>query len=258
MTQAEKNEGQPLISVITPAYNAAAFIEKTIRSVQAQTYENWEMIITDDCSKDETIKVIQKLQQEDKRIHLLQLETNQGAAVARNTSIEAAKGRFIAFLDSDDQWLPEKLQKQLQWMQERNIAFSFTPYYVVDEQDRQLGLGDIVPTRVTYQDLLKQNVVGCLTVMLDIEKIGTIRMVNIRTRQDYVLWLELCKRGFDAYGMSEPLALYRRQTESISSNKKEMAKQNWKVYREVEKLNLLQSSWYFAHYAFNKINKYRG
>lgn len=258
MKAGEKNMREtPLVSVITPAYNAADFIQKTIQSVQRQTYDNWEMIIVDDQSKDRTIEILKELEKEDNRIRVIQLETNQGPAVARNTAIQAASGKYLAFLDSDDQWLPEKLTKQLAWMQKQNAAFSFTQYFVIDEHGAEQGLEGEIPARVGYKDLLKQNTIGCLTVMLDKEKIGHVEMVNIRTRQDYALWLDICKRGFEAYGMPEPLALYRKQAESISSNKMKMAKQNWKVYREVEKLNLLQSSWYFMHYAFHKWNKYR-
>lgn len=248
---------KPIVSVITPAYNAAATIEKTIRSVQKQTFSQWEMIIVDDASKDNTLTILEKLQKEDSRIKVLQLESNQGSAVARNTAIQAAAGKYLAFLDSDDQWLPSKLTKQLAWMNEHDIAFSFTQYYVINEKEEKQGFGGEIPKEAGYKDLLKQNTIGCLTVMLDKEKIGDIEMVNIRTRQDYALWLDLCKRGFQAYGMQEPLALYRKQTHSLSSDKKKMAKQNWKVYREVEKLNLLQSSWYFLHFAYYKLKKYR-
>jgi teichuronic acid biosynthesis glycosyltransferase TuaG len=248
---------KPLISVITPAYNSEAHISQTIESVRTQTLPDWEMIITDDCSSDRTIDIIRSFQEKDERIKLIQLEKNQGAAVARNTSISEAKGRFLAFLDSDDQWLPEKLEKQLQFMQVNDVAFSFTQYYPVNEAGEKTGaVEDEIPDKIEYNQLIKSNVIGCLTVMLDLEKTGPVRMVNIRTRQDYVLWLELCKRGFPAYNLKEPLALYRIKGESISSNKFKMAKQNWKVYREIEKLSLLKSIWYFLHYMYLKTKKY--
>ncbi|WP_440898596.1 glycosyltransferase family 2 protein [Bacillus daqingensis] len=248
---------QPLVSVITPAYNAAGVIGETIESVQKQTYTNWEMLIVDDCSTDETREIIRTYAAEDSRIRLIELVVNSGAAVARNTALEQAAGTYAAFLDSDDQWLPHKTERQLAWMQKYGAAFTFSQYYVIDSDGTNLGLGDLIPARVGYRDLLKQNMIGCLTVMVDLEQTGPLKMLDIRTRQDYVLWLELCRRGFTAYGISEPLAVYRRQKASISSDKKKMAKQNWKVYRDIEKLNLLTSSYYFMHYAWNKWKKYR-
>ncbi|PYZ92541.1 glycosyl transferase [Salipaludibacillus keqinensis] len=246
----------PVVSVITPSYNSAQYISETINSVLAQTYPDWEMIIVDDCSKDQTVQIIKDFQRKDNRIKLIQLEKNQGAAVARNTAIRASQGRFLAFLDSDDQWMPEKLEKQRHFMESNEIAFSFTQYVTIDEAGNRIGLGDEIPERIKYNQLIKRNMIGCLTVMLDKEKIGEIEMVNIRTRQDYVLWLDLCKRGYIAYSMKEPLALYRRQEQSISSNKMAMAKQNWKVYRQIEQLSLMKSSWYFLHYIFYKLKKY--
>lgn len=248
---------KPLVSVITPAYNAAGVIKETMNSVLSQTYTNWEMLIVDDCSTDRTRDIIREYEAVDSRIRLIELKKNSGAAVARNTALEQASGSFAAFLDSDDQWLPYKLERQLAWMKKYGAAFTFSQYYVIDSDGRNLGLGDIIPPRVGYRDLLKQNMIGCLTVVVDLTKTGPIRMVDIRTRQDYVLWLELCRRGLTAYGLSEPLAVYRRQKASISSDKKKMVLQNWKVYREVERLNLLASSYYFMHYAINKWKKYR-
>ena len=248
---------QPLVSVITPAYNAAGVIEETMGSVLKQSYTNWEMLIVDDCSTDETRNIVREYERADNRIRLIELKENSGAAVARNAALEQASGSFAAFLDSDDQWLPNKLERQIAWMKKYGAAFTFTQYYVIDSDGRNLGLGDVIPPQVSYRDLLKQNMIGCLTVVVDLTQTGPLRMVDIRTRQDYVLWLELCRRGFTAYGLSEPLAVYRRRNVSISSDKKKMARQNWKVYREVERLNLLKSSYYFMHYALNKWKKYR-
>ncbi|MBU9722708.1 MULTISPECIES: glycosyltransferase family 2 protein [Bacillaceae] len=245
-----------LVSVITPAFNSARFIEETIQSVQNQTYPHWEMIIVDDCSTDETVKIIQEYATQDKRIKLIQLMENSGPAVARNTAIRNSRGRYIAFLDSDDQWLPKKLEKQLQFMEEKGIAFSFTKYRNVDENGVESGTIIEAPEVVSYSHLLKQNMIGCLTVMLDKTKVGNVEMVNIRSRQDYALWLSLCKKGFQAYGLQEVLAKYREVGNSLSSNKLKMAKQNWKLYREIEKLGFLKSSWYFLHYVYYKVRKY--
>ncbi|UOE93829.1 glycosyltransferase family 2 protein [Alkalihalobacillus sp. LMS39] len=245
---------QELVSVITPAYNAEKFIGDAIESVLAQTYPHWEMIIVDDCSTDETAKVVE--QYSDKRIRFIQLKKNSGPAIARNTSIQNAKGRYIAFLDSDDMWQPDKLEKQLAFMRRHDIAFSYTAYENMGEDGKSLGTVVPVLEKANYDKLLKENVIGCLTVMLDLSKVGPIEMVNIRTRQDYVLWLDICKRGFLAYGLKEVLAKYRVVENSISSNKLKMARQNWKVYREIENLNLIKSVWYFTHYMYYKVKKY--
>ncbi|OLO42334.1 glycosyl transferase [Alkalihalophilus pseudofirmus] len=253
----EKNKpNQRLISVITPAYNSEKFIRETIESVLAQTYTNWEMIIVDDCSSDSTTEIIKQYEEQDERLTLIQLKENSGPAVARNTAINNAKGRYLAFLDSDDQWVPEKLERQLTFMQEREIAFSFTQYFKINEEGEETGMVESIPEKVSYNQLLKNNVIGCLTVMIDTEMTGKIEMVNIRTRQDYVLWLTLCKRGFIAYGLQEVLAKYRIVENSVSSNKIKMAKQNWKVYREIEKLSLMKSMWNFIHYVYFKVRKY--
>ncbi|UTR11812.1 glycosyltransferase [Evansella sp. LMS18] len=251
----EKNFNE-LVSVITPAYNAEKFIHNTIKSVLAQTYSKWEMIVVDDCSTDSTVKIVREYMQQDERIKLIQLKKNSGPAVTRNTAIKNARGRYLAFLDSDDQWYPEKLEKQLKYMEENKIAFSFSSYEYMDEKGNPSGKTEPVPELVNYKDLLKQNMIGCLTVMLDTEKTGNIEMVNIRSRQDYTTWLNLTKRGIHAYGLQEVLARYRVVENSLSSNKFKMAKQNWKVYREIENLGLIKSIYYFIYYLFNKFKKY--
>lgn len=250
------NDKKPLISVITPAFNSAKFIGETIESVLAQTYSNWEMIITDDCSEDDTVKIIEEYQKADARIKLVKLKQNSGAACARNTAIDIAGGRYLAFLDSDDLWLPEKLEVQLDFMQEKQIAFSFTKYMNITENGIEGSIIKI-PNQVNYKQLLKQNVIGCLTVMLDREMLQDIHMLNIRARQDYVLWLSLLKQGHTGYGIQKVLSKYRIVQNSLSRNKVKMAKQNWKVYREIEEINLFKSLWYFSHYAYFKFNKYK-
>jgi teichuronic acid biosynthesis glycosyltransferase TuaG len=248
---------QPLISVITPAYNAAKFMHDTIDSVIAQTYQNWEMVIVDDCSKDDTVAIVTNYIEEDDRIKLFQLEKNSGSAVARNKAMELANGRYIAFLDSDDRWLPEKLEKQLYFMQEKDIAFSFTTYNRILEDGTPTNAISNTPESVDYDDLMKRCVIGCLTVMLDRDKVGHIKMVNIRTRQDYVYWLTITKQGFLAYGLPEILAEYRLVDNSLSSNKWKAAKRNWYVFREIEKQSLLKSIWYFANYVVRSLNDLR-
>ncbi|ALX49937.1 glycosyltransferase family 2 protein [Lentibacillus amyloliquefaciens] len=242
-------EANPLISIITPAYNAEEFIKETIESVLAQTYSNWEMIIVDDRSADGTVAEVKAYEKQDDRIKLVELEENSGSAVARNTAMEQARGHYIAFLDSDDLWFPEKLENQLRFMKEKDIAFSFTKYVRMEEDGTLKDNISKAPESVGYNDLMKHCVIGCLTVMIDRDKVGHLKMVNIRTRQDYAYWLAVTKRGFRAYGLPEVLAKYRSVENSISSNKVKAAKRQWYVYRQVENQNILKSLWYFFHYA---------
>lgn len=247
------NETNPLVSIITPSYNSEAYIKDAIESVLAQTYTNWEMIIVDDCSTDNTVKIVNSYN--DKRIQLVELDVNSGPAIARNTAIAIAAGRYLAFLDSDDQWLPEKLEKQLHFMQRNNIGFSFSNYEKISESGNKTGSTVEAPTTIDYNRLLKDNVIGCLTVMLDREIVGQVSMINIRTRQDWVLWLDILKRGYLAHGIEETLALYRERNDSVSSNKIKMIKQNWRVYREIEKISLYKSVWLFFCLVFLKLKR---
>lgn len=250
----QTNNGS-LVSIITPSYNSERFISATIESVLAQTYQNWEMIIADDCSTDRTLAIVEQYARADQRIKHINLGKNSGPAIARNSAIEQASGRYLAFLDDDDIWLPEKLEKQVQFMQDHQIAFSFTKYAQMTEDGTVMNTRLAIPDDVNYEQLLKHNVIGCLTVMLDTSMIGPVRMVNLRSRQDFVTWLALCKQGYTAYGLQEILAQYRIVSTSVSSNKFKMAKQMWKVYRQIEQLSLPKSMWCFLHYAYFSIRK---
>jgi teichuronic acid biosynthesis glycosyltransferase TuaG len=246
---------QPLVSIITPSYNSTKFIPDTINSVLSQTYSNWEMLIVDDCSKDESRQVIGEFTKKDERIKLIELTENSGAAVARNTAIKAAKGKYVAFLDSDDLWVPTKLEKQIQFMEENDYAFTYSKYQLMDVNGKLLDRVIEVPNNIEYRSLLSNNIIGCLTAVVNVEKTGQIEMPNIRTRQDFALWLSILKSGIKAYGLQEVLAHYRLVPGSISSNKIKVAKQNWKVYREVEKLGLFTSIIIFSGYAWNAVKK---
>lgn len=249
----------PLISIITPSHNSAQFISETIQSVLSQSISDWEMIIVDDCSTDNSVEVIQSFAAQDPRIKLIQLAENSGAAVARNTAIEAAKGRYIAFLDSDDAWLPNKLEKQIAFMQENNYPFTFAAYDKVNESDKIFGhVG--VPSKVAYSDLLKSCSIGCLTAIYDTEYFGKVYMPLIRKRQDLGLWLKLLKKTKYAYGLNETLGLYKVRSDSISANKKSAALFTWRLYRDIEKLSLPKASYYFSHYAVRGLlrTKYPG
>ncbi|MBS4748892.1 teichuronic acid biosynthesis protein TuaG [Bacillus altitudinis] len=246
---------QPLVSIITPAYNAERYLTDTVHSVLAQTYSNWELIIADDCSTDGTRKLLGELSQTDDRINVIYLEENGGAAIARNTAIKQAKGRFIAFLDSDDMWKQTKLEKQVKFMLENNHAFTFTAYDIILENGESLQKTVTAPAQLNYNEALKNTIIGCLTVMLDLQQVGRVEMPNIRTRQDLATWLSILKKGFTAYGMSEPLSEYRIVGNSISSNKWKAAKKTWFVYREIEQLHFVKASWCFMHYATNAVKK---
>lgn len=241
-----------LVSIITPLYNCSDFLEQTIQSVLSQTYQKWEMIMVDDCSKDNSLEIAQRYTAQDKRIKVLQLEQNSGAAVARNAAIEAAKGRFIAFLDSDDKWLPHKLETQIKFMLDKDIAFSYAAYEKLNEQGESTGVVG-VPEKVKYSDLLKVCSIGCLTAVYDSEKLGKVYMPLIRKRQDLGLWLRILKKEPFAYGIQEVLGQYQLRSDSISANKRSAAQFTWRLYRDVEKLNILVASYYFAHYAVNGV-----
>lgn len=250
------NKNQDLVSVITPAYNSSRFILETIRSVQSQTHTNWEMLIVDDCSKDNTVQLVKAEVEKDPRIKLFTLEQNSGSAVARNTAIQNAKGKYIAFLDSDDLWKPEKLEKQLKFIKENDYAFTFTGYEEIDVNGTPINKVFQTPESVSYKDILKRpGTIGCLTVMINKEKFDDVLMPNIRTRQDFALWLKLLKTGIRAYSINEPLSKYRLVPGSISSNKIKAAQKNWYVYRKIEKLNLISAAWYFSNYAIYNIKK---
>lgn len=243
-----------LVSIITPMYNAGKTIGHTIASVQAQTYRNWEMIIVDDCSTDESAWYVEQCAQKDQRIRLIRQEQNYGIARTRNTAMQHARGRYVAFLDSDDLWLPQKLEKQLAFMKEHDAAFSHTACEIVDTNGQKTGKIRHVPIKVTYEDILKGNVINCLTVVLDVGRVGIPVMPQIH-HEDYACWLELLQKEDYAWGLDEILASYRETGASTSGNKFRVAKWQWKIYRNYLKLNLIKSSYCFVHYAWNALKK---
>lgn len=245
----------PLVSIITPTYNSEKYIGQTIQSVINQTYSNWELIIVDDCSEDNTNKIVAMFAKRDRRIKYIKMNNNSGAAVARNEALNISNGRFIAFLDSDDLWKETKIEHQIKFMMEKNIGFSFTSYQLISEDGEEMNKTIIAPNEVDYNFLLKNTIIGCLTVMLDKDRIGNIKMPNIRSRQDTALWLQILKKGHKAYGLDEVLAKYRKVSNSISSNKFKASWNTWKVYRKVEKINFVKSLWYFLNYSINALKK---
>ena len=245
-----------LVSIITPSYNSKQFIPETIQSVLNQTFKNWEMIIVDDMSTDNSNSIIEECIKNDFRIKLIKLKENSGPAIARNRAIEESNGRYMAFLDADDIWEPFKLEKQIQFMQQNNLALSYASYYLIDERGAQLGTF-ITKPRVNYFNLLKTNSIGCLTAIYDTDKLGKVYMPNIIKRQDYGLWLKLLKKTDYAMGILEPLASYRIMRNSVSSNKFIASQYVWKLFREVEKLNIFQSIYYFCFYTYYGFKKYK-
>jgi len=245
-----------LVSIITPSYKSVKFIKETIDSVLVQTYTNWEMIVVDDCSPDDSNELIENYILKDSRIKFIKLEKNSGPAVARNRAIEEAVGRYIAFLDADDLWMPQKLEKQISFMNEQKCALSYTSYYVISEDNEELGLFT-TKEQINYSDLLKTNSIGCLTAIYDTDILGKVLMPNIIKKQDYALWLKILKQIDYAKGIVEPLAYYRIVENSVSSNKMVGIKYIWEIFREVEKLNIFKSMYYFSYYVYYGMKKYK-
>jgi teichuronic acid biosynthesis glycosyltransferase TuaG len=245
-----------LVSIITPAYNAARFVEPAARSAIAQTYENWEMLIVDDCSKDSTREILARLARTDPRIRPIEHERNGGPAAARNTAISNARGDYLAFLDSDDLWLPGKLESQLSFMREKKSALSFTQFRRIDEGGVKEGRLVDVPPAMRYRDLLHDTAIATSTVIVDRRIAGDFRMKSTYY-DDYAAWLEILRRGHVAHGLRADLMRYRVVGQSVSRNKWKSAKMVWRVYRQVEGLSILDSALCFSSYAFRGWRKYR-
>lgn len=244
-----------LVSIITPAYKTEKFIAETIESVQAQTYTDWELLITDDCSPDNLADVVKSFAEKDDRIKYLRAPQNGGPANARNNSLEKARGRFIAFLDSDDLWHPEKLERQLQFMNNNGYAFTYTAYQRMKMNGEMYPFVNYVPEKMTYSSLLKNTCISTLTVMLDRSLLPQFRMTPGWGYDDYVLWLELLKAGHTAYALNENLASYRVMESSVSSNKQRAVKWVWNIYRHQQELNIFKSSYYILNFSLNAFMK---
>lgn len=231
-----------LVSIITPSYNTSAYIADTIRSVQAQTYTNWEMIIVDDCSTDCTDEVVKSFLT-DSRIKYLKNKKNSGAAVSRNRALREAKGRWIAFLDSDDLWMPEKLQKQITFMENGGYYFSYTQYEEIDEKSNLINVTVTGPKRITKYNMYNYCWPGCLTVMFDAKKVGLIQIKDIKKNNDYAMWLKVCKKA-ECYLLDETLAQYRRgRSGSISTQSVlTMIKWHYRLFHDAEDMGVILAS----------------
>lgn len=242
-----------LVSIITPMFNSEKFILETINSVINQTYTNWELILIDDCSTDSTLQILPK----DNRIKVISLTENSGSAVARNKGIEMAKGKYLTFIDADDLWFPDFIETSIQTIKTSKVNFVFASYKRLDENLNPLLKDFIVPQKVTYHDILKTNSISCLTAFIDIEVLGKKHMPLVRKRQDMGLWLQYLKDINFAIGIKKPLAIYRIRKNSLSRNKWKLIKSQWYFYREVEKLKIFQSIYYFVFWVINGFIKYR-
>lgn len=245
----ERFSTRDLISIIMPSFNSSKYIKNSISSIQNQTYKNWELLITDDCSIDNTTEIIKTFLKHDTRVKLFSLNKNQGAGAARNNSIKQAKGRYIAFCDSDDQWKKNKLEVQLSFIKKNKLLFSFTDYDVVSE-DNQFIKRIKCPYKMTYSKLLKNNYVGCLTAIYDKEKLGKMYMPMIRKRQDWVLWLNIMSKIKNTKGLNDSLSIYRTRAGSVSRGKLLLIKYNWKVYRQELKFTFFASLMYLTQFLF--------
>ncbi len=250
------SENLPVVSVIMPMHNSAKFVAASIGSVIAQTYPHWELLVIDDFSSDDSTKIVDKYVAQDARIRLLRNQQHNGMPSApRNCGVEAARGRYIAFLDSDDLWFPLKLEQQLKFFETHpSVAVVFSDYEKMDEDGRRKNRIIKAPSSVNYHQLLYSNFIGNLTGMYDTSKVGKVRIQDIH-HEDYVMWLHILKQGYTAQNTGTVLAAYRVGSQSISSNKLKILLWQWDIYRQVEHLSVQRSLWYYLSYAWRAFFK---
>lgn len=244
-----------LVSIITPAYRCAGVVDETIQSVLAQTYPHWEMLIAEDCSPDNTREVIEHWTKVDPRVKLIKLESNCGPAMARNAALERAHGRWIAFLDSDDLWLPQKLERCLEFARDRNAAFVYTGFRRMAATGGEPGRYIGVPASLSYRQLLGNTAIATSTVLLDTSHTGSVRMRKTYY-DDFDCWLQILKKGITAHGLDADLMRYRVMEKSVSRNKGKSALKVWRAYRDLEGLSVPLSVWYFIQYSVRGVLKY--
>ena len=248
-------ESQPLISVIMPCYNMASYVSDSIKSVIAQTYPHWELLIVDDASSDETVNIIKSYAQADSRIKLALKKQNSGISDTRNQCIQMAQGQFLAFLDADDIWHPEKLEKQLSFMLAKNVGFTYSTYDWIDEDGKVMNKFINTIGNLDYKTYLRNTIIGCSTVMVNKAITGDVFVPKFRTSEDTATWLDILRKGLMAYAIDESLVSYRIRRKSASSNKIRASIDLWKVYRQHEKLPFFKAIYYFSCYAFNAVKK---
>ncbi|WP_035668998.1 glycosyltransferase family 2 protein [Flavobacterium sp. 83] len=243
----------PLVSIITPSFNSEKFIAETIQSVQNQTYKNWELIIVDDCSSDATVSIVTKMALLDNRIQLFQSKKNLGTGIARNTAVTKCKGKYISFLDADDLWKSQKLERQIDFLKTNNLPFTFSFYDCINEEGKSLNRTVEAPRNLSYRQLFFCNYVGNLTGIYDVDYFGKIAISSIRKRQDWMLWLTILKKIKTAQPIPESLAFYRIRENSISASKLDLLKHNFAVYRTFHGFNTIVSILCMAGFLFTQL-----
>lgn len=250
------NKILPLISIIMPAYNAEKYILSSVESVISQTFKNWELIVIDDGSKDNTMEILKKIKDTDNRIRLIENETNMGVSLTRNRGIEIARSEWIAFLDSDDLWSPFKLEKQLLIAQKNDAEFVFSGASYINESSKPFNGIFEVPSIVTFDSLKKQNVISCSSVLLKRYFFDDVKMENDQLHEDYVVWLKILKSGCIAHGINEPLLIYRLSTKSKSGNKLKSVSMTYRVFRFIG-INPIQSAYFTSRHIIGSFFKYK-
>ncbi|WP_092093495.1 glycosyltransferase family 2 protein [Pisciglobus halotolerans] len=243
------------VSIIMPTYNSAKYVENAIKSVLAQSYKNFELIIVDDCSKDNTESIVDKYVKTDIRIKYIKLGINSGPAIARNKGIDLAKGTFISFLDSDDLWFSEKLSKQIKFMKDNEHYFTCTNYNKIDEDGNDINKLVIEKESRDYFGVLK-NCPGNSTVIYNAKKLGKFKVPDIKKRNDYLMWLQIIKKADTLHTINEILSSHRVRKGSVSSNKFSLLKYHWNIYRKIEKLSLKDSVSLSTYWIFKSISKF--
>jgi teichuronic acid biosynthesis glycosyltransferase TuaG len=250
------SDDKRLVSIVTPVYNAAKYIEDTANSIFAQSYVNWEWLVVDDCSKDDSYTILKNMAQSDKRIRLLQSMINSGAFAARNIALQEAKGQFIAFLDADDLWTPDKLERQMAFMVTHNYNFTYTAFRRFKESINEYGIKTImVPETATYNRIISNNYIATSTVVVNVEQTGDFRMKDVYY-DDFVLWLDLLKRVPIAKGLNEPLMYYRLSPNSLSRNKFKSAIKVYYIFKDSLQLSYFNSRFLFVKWIFHTTKRY--
>lgn len=244
-----------LVSIITPSYNSEKFIKETIESVLNQTYMNWELLIVDDCSTDESPKIIKEYSKIDSRIKYLRNEKNGGPAISRNRGLDIAKGEYIAFLDSDDFWDKYKLELQINFMKKNNLSITHSDYFFIDSSGKIIKKVE-TSNEIDYKKLLRGNQFKTMTMMMEKSFIGKTKLPNIK-HEDYAFFLDLLKKSEVSKKVPNNLAMCRLREKSVSSNKLKSAIWTWEIYRKYEKFNFIKASYYFINYIFNGLKKYK-
>lgn len=242
-------EKHPDVSVITPVHDSEKFISDAITSVLEQKFTDWEMILADDCSTDHSLEICRRFAARDSRIRVVELDRHSGPAGARNTAIRAASGRYIAFLDSDDFWHPDKLDLQLDLFKRTEAPLVYSAYEIIDERNLNKHKIISVPSSIDYYGLLNATVIATVTAVYDTARVGKVMMPDILKRQDYALWLKILRKGGKACAVTRPLAWLRKRQGSVSSNKLSAMRYTWMVYRGLENLSFLRSVYHFSNYA---------